>query len=224
MFDYAAWLERAQGFVNGIQALPGEVQVWGDIAPALSAREADRLARQLPNGLPSVLRDFLTQGSSRCEYRFWWEPPEPLRVEIEGVLDQTFVDGGPAFFNSSGLVSLEEERLGWVDCFEGNCDARQSDRDLWMRCTAFASIDNGDMLAIDASSHQQDPPVAYLCHDGESSIIASSFSQFLRHWEAMSYIGAEIWLLELWIRADTGYIDSANPKTALLRRLLTQTR
>jgi hypothetical protein len=123
---------------------------------------------------------------------------------------------------ASNLAELQGYCLEWAKGFDVEDEACRKNRDLWVRCTPFAHIGNGDLLALDADGRIENPPVAYLSHEGEgpSSIIAPSFTEFLRHWEAMSYIGPEIWLLNHWIRSDSGFIDSAQTKTELLRNLL----
>lgn len=222
MFDYAAWIERGRRFVASLDTLPGEVNVRVNVAPPLSKREADDLARKLPMGLPLVLRDFLTQGSSRCDCHYWWEPPaRPWPKLNEIFTSEAFIYGGPVLCHASDLAELQEARLDFTECFQNDDSQSRNDRDLWTRCTPFTHIGNGDLLALDTTLQAEDPPVAYLSHEGGSTIIAPSFTDFLRHWECMSYIGPEIWLLLNWRSEDTGYINSAHPKTELLQKLLT---
>jgi hypothetical protein len=223
MFDYASWIERARDFVAGLAGLPGEVDVRVDVGPPLSRHEADELAGRLPMGLPSVLRDFLTIGSSRCDCHYCWEPPTRPWPKLKKIVDQAYIYGGPVLCHASQLAVLQVYRSNWAEYVVADKNTSRTDRELWTRCTPFANIANGDLLALDTTSQRDDAPVAYLSHEWRSSIIAPSFTEFLRQWEAMSYIGPEIWLLSYWIQQDTGFIDSAHPKSELLRKLLTQT-
>lgn len=223
MFDYASWVERGRRFVSGLESLPGKVSVSVDVAPPLSNQEADELARSLPMGLPSAIRDFLTKGSSCCDCHYWWEPPARPWPQLNQIFThQSFIYGGPVLCHATEMVALQECRLDWAEGFDGDDDDSRNDRDLWTRCTPFAHIANGDLLALDTNVPIDDPPVAYLSHEGGSSIIAPSFTEFLRHWEELSYIGPEIWLLSYWIQQESGFIDSARLKTKMLRDLLTQ--
>ena len=40
-----------------------------------------------------------------------------------------------------------------------------------------------------------DPPVLYLNHDEDSSIIAPDLARFLLAWERLAYVGPDHWLL-----------------------------
>lgn len=223
MTDYASWVERAQKFTASVATLPGKVEVKASVTPPLTNHEADELARRLPMGLPTVLRDFMTQGSSECDCRYSWEPPSRPWPKLKEIFTyENFIYGGPSICHAAELADLQESRLTWAECFAGDDDASRKDRELWTRCTPFGRIGNGDVLALDTTTGSNDPPVAYLCHDGGSSIISPAFTDFLRAWEAISYIGPEWWLLSYWTREDTGYIDSEHPKTELLRNLLTE--
>src|ERR1051326_1326668 len=135
MFDYASWIERSRRFVTGLQGLSGSLEVHTEVAPPLSSGQADDLARSLPMGLPSVLRDFLTQGSSKCKCHYWWEPPARPWPELNEIFpNQAFIYGGPVFCGASDLAGQQESRLSWAECFDGDDDESRKDRDLWIRC------------------------------------------------------------------------------------------
>lgn len=220
-FDYAHWISTAKTFVSSLADLPGEVSVDASVTPPMTRHEADTLARSCPMGLPPVLIDFLTLGSGRCDCRYWWEPPSRPWPQLKEIFTyENFIYGGPAFCHPEMLAGLQETRLDWAENFEGDDDESVRDRELWTRSTPFAHIANGDLLALDTQASDLDPPVVYLSHEGGSSVISPSFTGFLRHWETMSYIGPEIWLLSYWLDNDSGFIDSNHPKSALLRRLL----
>jgi hypothetical protein len=223
MFDYSTWIGTARDFVSSLVSLPGEVNVETSVAPPMTQHEADVLARSLPMGLPRVIRDFLTEGSSRCECRYWWEPPARPWPELREIFpSQNFIDGGPSFCHPEILADLQESRLDWAEGFDGDDDESRRDRELWTRSAPFSEIGNGDLLALDISEDTDDPPVVYLSHEGGSNVIAPSFNHFLQHWEVMSYIGPEIWLLNDWIDGRSGWIDSNHQKSPLLRSLLTR--
>ncbi|MDB6135824.1 MAG: hypothetical protein JWM59_4067 [Verrucomicrobiales bacterium] len=133
---------------------------------------------------------------------------------------QSFIYGGPVFCPPDQLASLQESRLAWAEMFDGDDAESRRERRLWTQSTPFASIGNGDLLALGKAAPDREPPVVYLCHDGGSKMISRSFTGFLRHWEIMSYIGPEGWLLGYWENDKSGCIDSAHPKSQMLRDLL----
>jgi hypothetical protein len=189
----------------------------------MTRHEADTLARSLPMGLPPAMRDFLTAGSAHCECHYWWEPPARPWPKLKEIFtDENFIYGGPCICHPETLAVYQESRTDWAEIYDGDDDESRRECELWTNSSPFASIGNGDMLAFGAEASQEDPPVVYLSHDGGgSSIISPSFTEFLRHWEIMSWIGPEIWLLDYWLDPDSGHIDSAHPKSQLLRTLLT---
>ncbi|RYD35899.1 MAG: SMI1/KNR4 family protein [Verrucomicrobiaceae bacterium] len=221
MFDYAAWVSTALNFVLSLRALPGEINVRASVAPPLTRHKADTLARRLPMGLPKVMRDFHTRGSSHCDCHYWWEPPARLLPALKEIFTyQSFIYGGPVFCPPDRLANLQESRLVWAEMFDGDDAESRRERRLWTQSTPFANIGNGDLLALGKAAPDREPPVVYLCHDGGSKMISRSFTGFLRHWEIMSYIGPEGWLLGYWENDKSGCIDSAYPKSQLLRDLL----
>ena len=222
MFAYSDWINTARDFVAALADLPGEVSVEATIAPPMTRHEADKLARSCPLGLPLVIRNFMTEGSARCDCRYWWEPPARQWPQLKEIFTyENFIYGGPTFCHPQMLAGLQESRLDWADGFDGDDEDSIRDRELWTKSTPFAHINNGDLLALDTDGAEHDPPVVYLSHEGGSSVISPSFTGFLRHWQTMSFIGPEIWLLSYWLDARSGFIESAHPKSALLRTLLT---
>jgi hypothetical protein len=80
-------------------------------------------------------------------------------------------------------------------------------------------MNSGDYLALDVTEAKDNPPVIYLSHDDESFVIAESFTEFLKHWERLCYIGPESWMLESFL-GENGYINSDSAKAKELRKLL----
>ena len=106
-------------------------------------------------------------------------------------------------------------------------DAAILDRNklIWSRSIQIVHVMNGDSLGLDCEApgcDLNDPPVVYLDHETlGTDQISPRFSEFMLHWQELSFIGPEIWLLGHWLDRDSGRLNPALHKTAQLRKLLT---
>jgi hypothetical protein len=131
--------------------------------------------------------------------------------------DNGSVWGGVYFFDPLHLVNQLDICKGWAAMFEEYSDSTQAA--IWLHSLPFQRIANGDYLGLDISAEQDDPPVVYLAHDGDSQIIAPSFTSFLQTWADLCYFGPESWMIDLF-QAENGFLDATSPQAALWREML----
>ena len=102
--------------------------------------------------------------------------------------------------------------------------------ELWCQSVPFIAVGNGDYLALDVTKGAGRLPVLYLCHDGDAEDggdgrtafeISPSFDQFLADWEALCYVGPEIWLLAPFFADDgRGALHVEQPKATMWREII----
>jgi hypothetical protein len=61
--------------------------------------------------------------------------------------------------------------------------------------------------------------VLYLNHEEAPSIIAGSFSSFMKAWESLFYVGPEIWMLEPFLNS-SGHLDGTTPAAVEFRQAM----
>jgi hypothetical protein len=218
--NYHAWVTQVKRFSENLRALPGEVNATTEVDPPLSADEITGISAKWKTGIPDSLRRLWRDGSSRINCRFVWSPPQDELPRLHEVFEYNdYIYGGvrfqPAqeiFPGNSGADTNDENMLGTLG---------RRDLDLWCRSAVFLHVGNGDCLGLDPLRNPSDPAVVYLVHDEpESGYISQSFTEFLRDWTELSFIGPELWLLDYWIDHEEGRIDTTMHKTDDLRRLL----
>ena len=102
-FDYAAWVERARRFVDGLARVPGaEVRSTVIAGPATSAQLAG-VEKQLGRPLTHSLGEFFTTGSAHldCQYVF-------------GRDDETRIFGGARLGPLSELPEFSRSAAEWA--------------------------------------------------------------------------------------------------------------
>lgn len=219
--DYSKWVERVRHFSEALRLLPGEINVNVSIAPPIDEETLRVVSSKWPSGLPAVLRQLWSDGSSCIDCKYWWRPPSEELPKLHEVFESNnFIYGGVRFepasevFPGNSGVKPDDEEM--AEAFG------ESGLELWSRCAVFLHVGNGDCLGLDPESGSDDPPVVYLVHDDdESGVISPSLSEFLAAWQELSYIGPEFWLLDYWLDADRQGLDITKHKTEELRRLLT---
>lgn len=218
--DYRAWIDHVRAFSEGLHKLPGEINCTITIDPPLAAADVAALESKWPTGLPESLKDLWAHGSGAVNCRYVWTPPQAELPRLHEIFESNnYIYGGVRFEPAHEI-------------FPGNSGANPEDKnmlevlgrrdlDLWCSCALFLHVGNGDCLGLDTQKNQSDPPVVYLVHDQpESDYISPSFSQFIRDWTELSFIGPEFWLLDYWIDREKMKIDTTKHKTDELRRLL----
>ncbi|MCI0740897.1 MAG: SMI1/KNR4 family protein [Gemmataceae bacterium] len=190
MLDYAKWVERAVAFVQGMPSLPGEVNIETHVAPPLTKLEVEKLAKWCKLPIPEPLRRFWLEGSGHCHCTYSWSIPNEFHQQFSVAFPEVKYDwlrGGAQFLSAPALLDATEWRLGWVEGFR---DESPKDARFWAHSVPFHPVGNGDYVALYVRDNVDDPPVAYLNHEGCgcSEIIANSFDEFLQIWEALAYL------------------------------------
>jgi hypothetical protein len=191
MFGYSQWVGRAVAFINALRTLPGEVTSEVAVAPPLSESEVSKYEHGLRVPIPKPVREFLTNGSASCHCRYTWTPiGQNLAVLQELFPAKSYIYGGASLCNVEDFASFQIGCSDWVSEWSDASD----DKILWRRSFPFASIGNGDYLALDVAI-QDVAPVVYLGHDGsgQSCRLAGSFQQFLLDWEQICYLESWFW-------------------------------
>ena len=119
------------------------------------------------------------------------------------------------------------DRCGSVTLFDAKAEMLLRERTLANFGQAVRSV---DMRQVDVEITRlrgtvEDPAVAYLNHEDTSSIIAPSFTSFLKEWESVCYVGPEIWMLEPFLNEKgqmDGSISAAKEMRAMIEEFLTR--
>jgi hypothetical protein len=148
---------------------------------------------------------------------YYWTPTGDWLRFLHGILPRQAIYGGGSIGPPSRLAELQAEchdyaEDSWLIDFP-------KDRQEWLRSVPFLRMPNSDCLALDPELHPSDPPVIYLCHDGENQIVAKDFISFLSEWERLAYVGPEIWIISEFRDGSSGYLDSETAKSQALRNL-----
>jgi hypothetical protein len=219
MSDYKIWVAQAEHFSSALKARLGDrVELHFVVDPPLASADFQQLEAGFRLPLPEELRQFIEVASSRLRFRYVWEHLTQDEQEItrQAIPMQSYLYGG------ADLCPVEELSDHLDSCREWGEDTWiaefEAESNLWLNSFPFATLDNGDYLAI--GLHEEGcRPVVYLSHDDSSRPLAPSFPEFLRTWESLCYIGPEIWMLEPFTDPMTGYLNSETEKAKLLRQL-----
>src|SRR5438105_4034095 len=118
MMNYAEWLHRAERFVRGTSTLPGRWSMEIAIDPPLDPAEADRLASNLPHGLPQPLRDFYLTASANAVCSYSWNPPPAELARLQKVIpDEYGIYGSTRLCPAAELAEHHEQLVGWEEMF-----------------------------------------------------------------------------------------------------------
>ncbi len=219
MFDDRGWAVRAAEFTHRLSGRPGARIVAAELAPPLEPAEVDRLQSAMGRLLPGVLRRFLERGSGALDCRYSFHPGadgterERIAAWFPGL---TSIYGGPRLM-ARELPDLARSAAQWAS--ETWIAEDPAERATWEGALPIIGLDNGDFLALDVRSEEDDPPVVYLAHDDGSVLLALSMTAFLTAWEAMGYVGPEIWLLGAF-RGEEGLLEGEGMMARELRRML----
>lgn len=222
MLDYQIWIERAVSFIgklaktspyfNGIRS---EVSV----QPPLIEPELIEIAKKIDMQIPQELANFWLNGSRHCECTYFCED---VKSEIVFQIEAIFgsfqeIYGGASFIDAADLPQHLLNCKDWAE--ETWVAEHPQNKSFWINSVPFIEMNNGDYLALNTLEEKDNPPVIYLSHDDESSLIANSFTDFFGDWEQLCYVGPEIWMLQNF-RDENGYINSNSDESEELRKLL----
>lgn len=188
-----------QGWRDGLEAMRAEVlrRRWTPSpfsigAPATEA-EVARLEAEHRVAVPPQLRAVLTTRSARVG--FGWSIP-PLMRPLDGLDLPTSGGLRDALWD---LAHIDGRALGAFESLKRELahetDAEQPNApEMWDGQFAFASLDNGDLLTIDASRPGGPQPVRYFSSDLEGlhgRILADDFHGFVTAYVALGCAGTD---------------------------------
>jgi len=216
-FDYTGWVDRAQAFMSGLGSLSyAEVRSAHVTAPATEA-DMKALEGELGRTIPFSLRTFFTRGASGLDCGYTMQPEGQALDKLRDVLpDVSSIFGRPRLGPVSELANFSRAVREWAD--ETWVAEFPEERLIWDSALPFIWLENGDYLALDLRATEIDPPVVYLSHDDESSLLSPDFVAFLSAWERLCYIGPEHWLLREFA-GPNGYLDPESGRASQLRGL-----
>jgi len=222
MLDYADWLGRAERFVRGTSALPGEWSMEVAVEPPLSPYAADQLAKTLPHGLPQPLLNFYLTASASAECHFSWTPVGKQLAKLQKVIDNNGIYGGARLCPAMELAEHYSDMLAWEDNFRDGGGYGPAAALVLCECVPLISVENGDYVALHVKAAAGAPNVVYVSHDSDCSEaspivpLARELDEFLSTWEKLGYLGPEIWLLGAFLEdSTTGLLD---PNSKLARK------
>jgi hypothetical protein len=223
LFDYAAWVRRAQKFVLARGGLPGFTVVANDVSHPLSRTQLDALARSLAQPLPGAFRLFLKFGAAalHCRYTLAWDPDDrAAKLAFRGLFPlAASISGGPCIGPADELHTFAQSCAEWGGVFHTNDDTDKAE--TWLDALPVIALGKDDYIALEGNTSRDpdDPPVLYLSHDKEDVQLADSFTSFLTTWERLCYIGPEPRLLDRFRDPDGGLLDADSREADQLRQL-----
>jgi hypothetical protein len=206
MLNYNTWLQRAADFTQGLKHLPGDIRVETALAPPLSDEEVRTLAQPCRLPVPGSLRRFWMEASGHCHCRYTWDVPAEFHqqwaVAFPGK-SHPYIWGGAEFESPSSIVELTRDSLDFVALFR---DRYPKDARFWGHSLPLIPVGNGDYVGLYVRDVTDDPPVAYLCHEGcgASHVMAANLDDFLARWEQLGYIGIDF--LHFFTNTKTGIL------------------
>src|SRR5262245_14104821 len=216
-FDCAGWVARARRFLEELARVPGATIRSTTVEPSATAAQLDAVEQQLGLALPQSLREFFLRGSAGLDCHYVVEPGDGVLDDI--LPDEPHIFGGARLGPLSELQEFSRSVTEWAG--ETWVAEAPDQHAIWTSALPFARMDNGDFLAL--AFGDADPPVVYLNHDDDSSVIAPSLAEFLHAWERLAYLGPEHWPL-LAFGNGRGQLDAERDRAAALRGLLARSQ
>ncbi|MGE3808231.1 MAG: SMI1/KNR4 family protein [Gemmataceae bacterium] len=181
MYDYQAWLNRANEFVHKLRSIPQVDIDTYEVGPPLSEAQLASLDRNLRIPLPGPIRKFLS-GASLFDLNYYWDfdvPTPPAVLEL--FPGKSGINGGLTLCDCNDLVDQQRQMLEAVDEAEPHC------LEIVRGCFPFATVGNGAQLCL--LNGRDDGPVVYVEFLGHGCLqIAESFDSFLENWEGTGYL------------------------------------
>jgi hypothetical protein len=220
--NYQQWLKRTVEFFDTLGKFEG-VQAEARVLPAVSQSDFDKATSELRWPLPPQVRDFYTSACNGCTCAYRWSIPPMLSQRLLPV----FPKGVPPFVGrlvieySGELSRLTEQCTTFASAWVGKFAV---DAKMWGHTIPLFDAGCGDYFGLYLEDGADNPPVAFLNHEGYdgSWIVSPSFDSFLSCLELLFYPTFSV--LAHFINPQTGLIDVdkyAN-EVALFRRVLNE--
>ncbi|MGN7198397.1 SMI1/KNR4 family protein [Bacillus mycoides] len=180
------WINNWNETFHQIEKIKGEIESFV-VEKSATEEEIKLIEQQLGYPLPISFREVLVKFSKQVELR--WFFPDELSIPAE--FDDIFA--GELCWNLDSIEDLTEVADNLKDVGDNYGEnLRQK--------LAFYTVPNGDYLALDLNSNNEDAAVVYWDHEEDSvTYVADNFIEFIEKFTDLHLIGAEIWQWETFI-------------------------
>ncbi|MGG2091533.1 SMI1/KNR4 family protein [Bacillus sp. S13(2024)] len=186
MLNSQNWINNWNETFHQIEKIKGEIESFV-VEKSATEEEIKLIEHQLGYALPSSFREVLVKFSKQVELR--WSFPDELSIPAE--FDAIFA--GELCWNLDSIEDLTEVADSLKDVGDNYGEnLRQK--------LAFYTVTNGDYLALDLNSNNEDAAVVYWDHEEDLvTYVADNFIEFIEKFTDLHLIGAEIWQWETFI-------------------------
>ncbi|HDX9694372.1 MULTISPECIES: SMI1/KNR4 family protein [Bacillus cereus group] len=186
MLNSQNWINNWNETFHQIEKIKGDIESFV-IEKSATEEEIKLTEQQLGYPLPISFKEVLVKFSKQVELR--WSFPDELSIPAE--FDDIFA--GELCWNLDSIEDLAEVADSLKDVGDNYGEnLRQK--------LAFYTVPNGDYLALDLNSNNEDAAVVYWDHEEDSvTYVADNFIEFIEKFTDLHLIGAEIWQWETFI-------------------------
>ena len=186
MLNSQNWINNWNETFHQIEKIKGEIESFV-VEKSATEEEIKLIEQQLGYPLPISFREVLVKFSKQVELR--WFFPDELSIPAE--FDAIFA--GELCWDLDSIEDLTEVADSLKDVGDNYGEnLRQK--------LAFYTVPNGDYLALDLNSNNEDAAVVYWDHEEDSvTYVADNFIEFIEKFTDLHLIGAEIWQWETFI-------------------------
>lgn len=186
MLNSQNWINNWNETFHQIEKIKGDIESFV-VEKSATEEEIKLIEQQLGYPLPISFKEVLVKFSKQVELR--WSFPDELSIPAE--FNDIFA--GELCWNLDSIEDLTEVADSLKDVGDNYGEnLRQK--------LAFYTVPNGDYLALDLNSNNEDAAVVYWDHEEDSvTYVADNFIEFIEKFTDLHLIGAEIWQWETFI-------------------------
>lgn len=186
MLNSQNWINNWNETFHQVEKIKGDIESFV-VEKSATEEEIKLTEQQLGYPLPISFKEVLVKFSKQVELR--WSFPDELSILAE--FDDIFA--GELCWNLDSIEDLTEVADSLKDVGDNYGEnLRQK--------LAFYTVPNGDYLALDLNSNNEDAAVVYWDHEEDSvTYVADNFIEFIEKFTDLHLIGAEIWQWEIFI-------------------------
>jgi len=209
--NYSEWISDMSALVKRLSdSSKGSLSSEILISPPNTFIELTKLEVDMGFKLPRELRNFLETGSSSCLIKFCWTT---LPEKSPSFQTEPF-SGGAHLCPSEKFLEFKRDAEAWAS--DSWITEYEVDREYWSNSLPIVGMRNGDYLGIYLGEGTDDPPIVYLSHEDESSVVSPSFTAFLSTWEKLFYLAPDYQQFQQFIDPDSGYLVANSGAAAKL--------
>ncbi|HDR4686295.1 SMI1/KNR4 family protein [Bacillus cereus] len=207
MLNSQNWINNWNETFHQIEKIKGDIESFV-VEKSATEEEIKLTEQQLGYPLPISFKEVLVKFSKQVELR--WSFPDELSIPAE--FDDIFA--GELCWNLDSIEDLAEVADSLKDVGDNYGEnLRQK--------LAFYTVPNGDYLALDLNSNNEDAAVVYWDHEEDSvTYVADNFIEFIEKFTDLHLIGAEIWQWETFI--DSKGINTDSELAQKWKKLFTE--